>query len=139
MIMMSNGPINWRSKQQISIAKSSMEAYYMALCVATQEAIWLRQIVGFLPTFKSMHFTTNIIRPMRISFLLLSVLPIFFVFFSIHTELFFFFEDGLSDYKSLNVVIIIHFVSSVCNKLTKPMFYSLLCVYDYLVKSGCQG
>ena len=45
MFMMSNGPISWQSKQQTSVALSSMEAEYMALCAATQEAIWLRMIL----------------------------------------------------------------------------------------------
>ena len=42
---MSNGPISWQSKQQTSVALSSMEAEYMALCAATQEAMWLRMIL----------------------------------------------------------------------------------------------
>jgi hypothetical protein len=42
---MCNGPISWQSKQQTSVALSSMEAEYMALCAATQEAIWLRMIL----------------------------------------------------------------------------------------------
>jgi len=44
MFIMCNGPICWQSKQQTSVALSSMEAEYMALCAATQEAIWLRMI-----------------------------------------------------------------------------------------------
>jgi len=45
IFMMSNGPVSWQSKQQTSVALSSMEAEYMALCAATQEAIWLRMIL----------------------------------------------------------------------------------------------
>ena len=45
MFMMSNGPISWQSKQQTSVALSSMEAEYMALCAATEEAMWLRMIL----------------------------------------------------------------------------------------------
>ena len=33
--------VSWNSKKQNSIALSSAEAEYMALCEATQEAIWL--------------------------------------------------------------------------------------------------
>jgi len=46
MFLMSNGPISWQSKQQTSVALSSMEAEYMALCAATQEAIWLRMVMN---------------------------------------------------------------------------------------------
>ena len=45
IFLMCNGPISWQSKQQSSVALSSMEAEYMALCAATQEAIWLRMIL----------------------------------------------------------------------------------------------
>ena len=45
MFVMSNGPISWQSRQQTSVALSSMEAEYMALSAATQEAIWLRMIL----------------------------------------------------------------------------------------------
>ena len=37
--------ISWQSKQQASVALSSMEAEYMAACAATQEAIWLRRLL----------------------------------------------------------------------------------------------
>ena len=40
-----NGPVSWQSKQQTSVALSSMEAEYMALCAATQEAMWLKMIM----------------------------------------------------------------------------------------------
>jgi len=45
LFIMSNGPISWQSTQQKSVALSSMEAEYMALCSATQEAMWLRMIL----------------------------------------------------------------------------------------------
>ena len=38
---MAGGPVSWQSRQQTSVALSSMEAEYMALCATTQEAIWL--------------------------------------------------------------------------------------------------
>ena len=40
IFMMSNAPVSWQSKQQTSVALSSM-----ALCAATQEVIWLRRIL----------------------------------------------------------------------------------------------
>ena len=44
-LMFLNGSlISWGSRQQQSVALSSMEAEYMALCLATQEAVWLSLI-----------------------------------------------------------------------------------------------
>ena len=37
--------ICWQSKQQTSVALSSMEAEYMAACAASQEAIWLIRLL----------------------------------------------------------------------------------------------
>ena len=42
--------ISWCSKKQITVAKSSTEAEYVALSAAAQEAIWLRRLlmdIGF--------------------------------------------------------------------------------------------
>lgn len=38
-------PIAWKSKQQPVIALSSTEAEYMALCTATQTAMWMRTVM----------------------------------------------------------------------------------------------
>ena len=38
--------ISWGSKRQQSVALSSMEAEYIALCLATQEAVWLIEILN---------------------------------------------------------------------------------------------
>ena len=40
-----NCTISWRSKKQPIVALSSTEAEYVALCSASQEAIWLRNLV----------------------------------------------------------------------------------------------
>eukprot|EP00253_Pinus_taeda_P015549 PITA_15549 len=40
------GVIAWSSKKQSTIALSSCEAEYQALCVATCEAIWLRRLLN---------------------------------------------------------------------------------------------
>jgi hypothetical protein len=42
---MSGGPVTWQSKNQTSVALSTMEAEYMALAAETQEAIWLRMVL----------------------------------------------------------------------------------------------
>ena len=45
-LMFLNGSlISWGSRRQQSVALSSMEAEYMALCLATQEAVWLIEIM----------------------------------------------------------------------------------------------
>jgi len=45
IFFLANGPIVWQSKQQASVALSSMEAEYMSACAATQEAMWLRMVL----------------------------------------------------------------------------------------------
>ena len=45
-LMFMNGClIGWCCKRQTSVALSSMEAEYMALCLATQEGIWLIELM----------------------------------------------------------------------------------------------
>ncbi len=46
--MMSSAPTSWRSKKQTSVALSTAEAEYIALSGATQEAMWLRQLISEL-------------------------------------------------------------------------------------------
>ena len=38
-------PVTWQSKNQTSVALSTMEAEYMVLAAETQEAIWLRMVL----------------------------------------------------------------------------------------------
>ena len=40
--------VSWSSKKQATVAKSSNEAEYVALSSATQEAVWLRSLMGDL-------------------------------------------------------------------------------------------
>ena len=40
--------MSWSSKKQATVAKSSTEAEYFALSIATQEAIWLRMLLSDL-------------------------------------------------------------------------------------------
>ena len=42
---MAGGPVCWQSRQQTSVALSSMEAEYMALCATAQEAVWLASLL----------------------------------------------------------------------------------------------
>ena len=43
-----NSAISWSSRKQATVARSSTEAEYVALSSATQEAIWLRRLMGDL-------------------------------------------------------------------------------------------
>ena len=43
---MSKGAISWLSQKQATVALSTAEAEYIALGSATQEAIWLRQLLS---------------------------------------------------------------------------------------------
>ena len=38
--------ISWRSRKQSIVALSTTEAEYVALCEASQEAVWLRRLLG---------------------------------------------------------------------------------------------
>ena len=40
-----NSLVTWTSKKQLTVAKSTTEAEYVALSLATQEAIWIRQLL----------------------------------------------------------------------------------------------
>jgi hypothetical protein len=43
--MLAGGPITWASKKQSSVALSTCEAEYMALCKTTTEGMWLRRLL----------------------------------------------------------------------------------------------
>jgi hypothetical protein len=45
MFILADGPVSWNSKQQASVALSSMEAEYMAASAACQEAVWLDRVL----------------------------------------------------------------------------------------------
>ena len=45
VFMMSEGAISWLSQRQPTVALSTTEAEYIALCSATQEAIWLQRLM----------------------------------------------------------------------------------------------
>ena len=43
--MLQGASITWSSKRQASVALSTVEAEYMALSQATQEAVWLQRLL----------------------------------------------------------------------------------------------
>jgi hypothetical protein len=43
-----NGAISWSSKKQTTVALSTIQAEYVSLAAATQEAVWLRQLLADL-------------------------------------------------------------------------------------------
>jgi len=45
---MGNGIVSWKTRKQTSVALSSVEAEYMAMCQAAKEAFWL---TGLLEDF----------------------------------------------------------------------------------------
>ena len=61
IFFLGSSPISWQSKQQTSVALSSMEAEYMAACAAAQEIIWLNRLLSKNPGdfVKSKHIHTR--------------------------------------------------------------------------------
>lgn len=45
VFLMGGGAVTWRSKKQTTIAPSSTEAEYVALCEAGHKACWLRNLL----------------------------------------------------------------------------------------------
>ena len=48
VFLLGGNPISWTSKKQPIVALSTTEAEYIALCLATQESVWLRQLLSHL-------------------------------------------------------------------------------------------
>jgi len=48
LFLMAGGPVSWLSKKQQIVALSTSEAEYVALSMATQEAVWLRHFLSDL-------------------------------------------------------------------------------------------
>ena len=62
MFLLGGNLITWRTKKQSNVAKSSTEAELVALSQATQECIWLRQLLkdlGFVQEDASIIFEDN--------------------------------------------------------------------------------
>jgi len=49
---LNGGPISWSSKRQPTVALSTTEAEYMAMCQAIKEGVWLRQLLTELGHYK---------------------------------------------------------------------------------------
>jgi len=45
IFLIAGGPVSWFSQKQKTVALSTAEAEYIALCSASQEALWLRQLL----------------------------------------------------------------------------------------------
>ena len=48
LFLLGEGAIVWSRKKQTSVGLSTVEAEYIALCLATQEAVWIRQLYNEL-------------------------------------------------------------------------------------------
>ena len=62
VFLLGGGAIAWSSRKQSLVALSTVEAEYMALSVATQEAIWLRHLqeeLGVSNTVPTLIFEDN--------------------------------------------------------------------------------
>ena len=62
LFLLSGAPISWRSKKQTTVALSTAEAEYMTLSYASQEAMWLRQLISelkFKPTEATIVYEDN--------------------------------------------------------------------------------
>ena len=45
MFFLANAPISWQTRQQPTVALSTMESEFMAACAAAQESVWLMQLL----------------------------------------------------------------------------------------------
>ena len=45
VFFLAGGPISWMSKKQKSVATSTMEAEYMAMCACAKQSQWLAQVI----------------------------------------------------------------------------------------------
>ena len=45
VFMLGNGPVSWMSKKQKSVATSTMDAEYMAMCAASKQSQWLALVL----------------------------------------------------------------------------------------------
>jgi transposase InsO family protein len=59
IFQMSAGPISWKSQLQKSTAQSALESEYMALCAATREAAWIKELLRESTNRRNMPILIN--------------------------------------------------------------------------------
>lgn len=62
VFLLGGGSISWNSKKQPTVALSTTEAEYMALCQAAKEGVWLNRLlseVGYSPSLLIIVFSDN--------------------------------------------------------------------------------
>lgn len=59
VFLLAGGPISWASKKQTTVALSSTESEYIAMALATQEALWIQLLLTKLNI--NQHFTTPVL------------------------------------------------------------------------------
>ena len=52
IFLLAGGAISWKSKRQTCVSTSTCEAEYIALCLATKEAIWLARLISDICDYK---------------------------------------------------------------------------------------
>ena len=50
-MMLGDSPISWKTKKQSTVSRSSVEAEYRSMAVATSELVWLRTFLAALGIF----------------------------------------------------------------------------------------
>lgn len=59
IFLLTGGPISWASKKQITVALSSTEYEYIAMGLATQEALWIQLLLNEMNI--NQHFATPVL------------------------------------------------------------------------------
>lgn len=59
VFLLAGGPISWASKKQTTVALSSTESEYIAMALATQEALWIQLLLTKLNI--NQHFATLVL------------------------------------------------------------------------------
>ena len=60
IFLLNGGPISWKSKQQLLVTSSTHDAEYVGLAIASQEVIWLQNVLIFLlPDYTKLLMPVN--------------------------------------------------------------------------------
>lgn len=60
IFMLAGGAVSWKSKKQTMVATSTCEAEYVAICLASKEAVWLSNLLGDLLSIPSSPISINV-------------------------------------------------------------------------------